>query len=100
MPRGPKPRRRRRGTFNPDDASIEHQKIGVWDLYVQHDPLRMAWLGWFGRWQRFEDRAEALNDLKYLWRAMYDLRGVCSQLFVWYTITTIAVAIVPAVSLW
>ncbi|KAI0027002.1 HlyB/MsbA family ABC transporter [Vararia minispora EC-137] len=93
-------RRRRQGTFKPDDPTIEHHKLGVWDLYVQRDLPPIAWLGWLSRWGRFEDRAEVLNDLRYLWKAVYDLRNVCLQLFIYYAATTIAMAMIPAINLW
>lgn len=52
----------RKGTFNPEeDPSIEHHKIGVWDLYVQRDSGAKAFTN---RWTWLEDRAELFNNMR------------------------------------
>ncbi|VDB88528.1 unnamed protein product [Peniophora sp. CBMAI 1063] len=88
----------RKGTFNPEeDPSIEHHKIGVWDLYVQRDEGAKILTS---RWTWLEDRAELLNNWRYLWRAIHDLRATCGHLLVLYALTMAVNAVIPAVTLW
>ena len=57
-------RAKRSGVFNPDDdPSIEHHRIGVWDLYIQRDSAARFFAS--GRWAWLKDRADIFRNWGY-----------------------------------
>ncbi|KAI0321903.1 HlyB/MsbA family ABC transporter [Amylostereum chailletii] len=88
---------RNKGSFDPNDAAnIQHHSIGVWDLYVQRDPK----LSWIPQSWKVEEYAELLNDAPYLWRTVQDISPTCWQPLVLYGLLTLALSLIPALSLW
>jgi hypothetical protein len=67
------PGHRKADTFDPQSETlVEHQKLRVWDLYVERDPK----LSYFPASWKIEEYAEMFNDLHYLRRTIRDVGTV------------------------
>jgi hypothetical protein len=75
-------------------GSFDHFLLGIWDLYIEKPPL-VKWCIPF--YPLNADKALFINDLQYLWKALYDLSS--PLLFARLTVSA-ALALSPAVSLW
>jgi hypothetical protein len=73
--------------------SFNHFLLGIWDLYIEKPPVK--WRIPF--YSLNADMGLFINDLKYLWKAVYDLSS--SLLFARLSVSA-ALALSPAVSLW
>jgi len=90
---------KRTDAFNPDDAEkVKYTRIGVWDVYEEHNPVftKLPGTTWL------EPYMQMWNDLPYLWRMMQDLSTLrsCWLLLGCYVLVTVAEAMIPALSLW
>lgn len=74
-------------------GSFNHFLLGIWDLYIEKPPVK--WRMPFHSLNA--DMCLFINDLQYLWKAVYDLSS--SLLFARLTVSA-ALALSPAVSLW
>ncbi|TFY73558.1 hypothetical protein EWM64_g10454, partial [Hericium alpestre] len=87
-------------TFDPKDAErVEHHRIGVWDLYVQHEEKLLSYVP--SAWRdRLEEYGSILNDMPYLWRTVKDISKTCWHFLVVYATITVIIALLPALTLW
>jgi hypothetical protein len=76
------------------NKTFDHQKLGIWDLYVEK-PSTVKWH--IPLCPFIADKAVLIGDLRYLWRAVHDLSG---PLLLARMIVSAALALSPAVSLW
>jgi hypothetical protein len=91
------PRNGKEDTFDPQSETlVEHQKLGVWDLYVERDP-KLSYLP--ASW-KVEEYAEMFNDLHYLWRTIRDVGKVAWPLLLLYVAITLMSTSLPALKLW
>jgi hypothetical protein len=74
-------------------GSFDHFLLGIWDLYIEKPPVK--WRIPF--YPLNADKALFINDLQYLWKALYDLS---SPLLFARLAVSAALALSPAVSLW
>ncbi|KAI0297906.1 HlyB/MsbA family ABC transporter [Russula brevipes] len=79
-----------------DGKVLKHTKIGVWDLYQEHDKL----LSYFPTSWKIEAYTGIWNDLPYLWKTIRDLSTVAWKLLSLYLVTTLAKSLLPALTLW
>jgi hypothetical protein len=89
-------KKRRGSAFDPQNGTVEHRKLGVWDLYIERDPT----LSYFPTSWRMEEFAGLLNDIPYLWRTIRDVGAVTWPLLLLYVVITLISSLVPALKLW
>ena len=88
---------KKRGVFDVHDrTTVEHCKLGVWDLYVERDKL----LSYFPTSWKIETYVGMWNDIPYLCRAIRDMCTVAWPLLSLYLVLTLARSLLPALSLW
>ena len=88
------------GTFDPNDArQVKHQKIGVWDFYVQQES-RGTKQPLFPVAALVESYADIINDLPYLWRTVRDVGRSTWDVFALYIVMSFVQSLVPALTLW
>jgi len=74
-------------------GSFDHFLLGIWDLYIEKPQVK--WRIPF--YPLNVDKAFFVNDLQYVWKAIYDLS---SPLLFARLAVSAALALCPAVSLW
>ncbi|KAI0288520.1 HlyB/MsbA family ABC transporter [Russula brevipes] len=79
-----------------DGKVLKHTKLGVWDLYQEHDKL----LSYFPTSWKIEAYTGIWNDLPYLWKTIRDLSTVAWKPLSLYLVTTLAKSLLPALTLW
>ena len=77
------------------NENFDHQKLGIWDLYIEKPSIKSHWNIHLGPF--VADKAQIIGDLRYLWRAVHDLSG---PLLLARMAISAALAISPAASLW
>ncbi|OJA13412.1 hypothetical protein AZE42_05944 [Rhizopogon vesiculosus] len=91
--------KRRPGTFDPNDAHrVKHTRIGVWDLYQEHQtdlpPIPGS--------SRLETYAQIIQSMPYVIRMLKDILSIrrCWVLLSAFLVVEVLNSLVPAVSLW
>ena len=99
-PRGPGGQfSNRTGTFDPNDTRhVKHTRLGVWDLYEEHEP-KLARIPGSAKLEKY---LELFEGLPYVWRMVRDVLSIptCAFLLAIYAATELGQAIFPALGLW
>ncbi|KAI0250331.1 hypothetical protein BJV78DRAFT_1219985 [Lactifluus subvellereus] len=86
---------KKRDVFDPHDRkTVQHRKIGVWDLYVERDKL----LSYFPTSWKIETYVGMWNDVPYLCRAIRDMCTIAWPLLLLYLVLTLAKSLLPALT--
>ena len=89
----------KKGTFDPHDGRrVKHTRLGVWDLYEEHEP-KLANVPGASRLEKYMDIIECGP---YVWRMLKDVLGIpsCAVLLALHTAIQVALAVIPALTLW
>ena len=81
---------------NLDLNRFEHIKLGVWDLYV----MRSRLLRYLPTPWKIEEYKQIWEDIPYLRRTVRDMSTVAWFHLTSYLVVTLALSLVPALSLW
>ena len=89
----------RKGTFDPHDADrVKHVRMGVWDLYEEHEP-KLANIPGSSRLEKYMDIMECLP---YVGRMIRDVLSIpsCAFFLGLYVLCNLGQAFLPALGLW
>src|SRR6266702_740928 len=75
--------------------NFERQIHGIWELYIEKPSINLRW--YIPLCPFVADKAQFVDDLRYLWRAVHDLSG---PLLLARLAVSAALALSPAASLW
>ncbi len=75
--------------------TFERQILGIWELYIEKPSINLKW--YIPLCPFVADKAQFVDDLRYLWRAVHDLSG---PLLLARLAVSAALALSPAASLW
>ena len=86
-------------SFNPDDQStVEHSKVGVWDLYEDVATKKM----YIPLLSNLETLWETSDSLPYVWRMLKDISNIngCMFYLSLYLALELGLSLLPALTVW